>query len=334
MKRPTLPRLLAISWGLCLIVCCTCELTRADETADANWGHWRGPTGNSTSLTATPPVKWSSSENVRWKTPVPGSGSGSPIVWDDQVIVTTAVPTGNNGGRFPELSFQVHSFDKETGKAKWQQTAIVATPHAGTHRTNGFASASPCTDGKRIYASFGSRGLFCYGMDGTPLWQRTDFPPMTTRAGFGEGSSPTIAGDVLLLPWDQEGSSFLYAINSATGKTKWKTPRNEPTCWATPLVVEGTKGKQVVMNGQTMARGYDLATGQELWRCGGQTQRPVATPVAMDDLVFVGSGFRGSFLGAFRLDGRGNVENTDAVAWTIQQDTPDIASLLLKEDSL
>jgi len=171
-------------------------------------------------------------------------------------------------------------------------------------------------------------------MDGKLVWQRTDFGKMNTRNSFGEGSSPTLAGDKILVPWDHEGPSFLYALDKRTGKTLWKTPRDEPTCWATPLVVKHGDGYQVVMNGQTCARAYDLETGQELWRCGGQAQRPVASAVSADGLVFVGSGFQGSFIGAFRMDGHGDIANTDHVVWTTNRDAPDIASPLLSNGRL
>ncbi len=229
----------------------------------------------------------------------------------------------------PELEFVLFCFDRSDGSVRWKKVATVATPHQATHSTNGFASASPCTDGKHVYAHFGSRGLYCYTMDGTLKWKRTDFPPMTTRNSFGEGSSPTIAGNMIIVPWDHEGDSFLYALNKLTGETIWKTPRDEPTCWATPLVVEHAGEQQIVMNGQNYARAYELQSGKELWRCGGQTERPVASAVADDDLVIVGSGFRGSFIGAFHLDGRGDIEDSKSVVWTIDRDTPDIASPLL-----
>ena len=208
---------------------------------------------------------------------------------------------------------------------------MTATPHQETHVTNGFASASPCTDGEHVYAHFGSRGLYCYTMDGKLVWKRDDFGQMDTRNSFGEGSSTTLAGDKILVPWDHEGPSALYALDKTTGKTIWKTDRDEPTCWATPLVVEHNGKQQVVMNGQTCARSYDLASGKELWRCAGQTERPCASPVAEGGLVFVGSGHRGSFMGAFELDGNGDLQGTDKVVWTIKQDTPDIASPLLSQ---
>lgn len=330
-----------------------------------NWGHWRGPNGNSTAASGNPPTEWSETKNVKWKVPLPGRGSGSPVVWGNQVFVVTAAPAdgerqgqvrgpgnarqGQRGGRpqgrlqtrrgrspsrgggaeLTQLKFIVLCFNRADGELMWQQTATEATPHQATHSTNGFASASPCTDGQHVYAHFGSRGLYCYTMDGELKWKRDDFGKMNTRNDFGEGSSPTIAGEMIIVPWDHEGSSYLYALNKKTGDTIWKTERDEPSCWATPLVIENGGKKQIVMNGQTCARGYDLDTGAELWRCGGQTERPVASAVGDNGLVFVGSGFRGSFLGAFRLDGSGDIEGTDSVVWTLHRDTPDIASPLL-----
>ena len=304
-----------------------------------NWAHWRGTTGNGVAAQAQPPLKWSSTENVKWKVPVPGRGTGSPVVWGERVFVVTAIPVGNDpaanvgqragrSGGLRELAFKVLCFGRQDGKLLWEQTATTTTPHQRTHATHGFASASPCTDGKHVYAHFGSRGLYCYTMDGEPVWQR-DFGKMETRNSFGEGSSPTLEGDMILVPWDQEGPSYLYALDKSTGETLWKTPRDEPSCWGTPLVVEHKGAKQVVMNGQTCARAYDLETGKELWRCGGQTDRPVASAVATNDLVIVTSGYRGSFMGAFRMDGLGDIENTQHVAWVLDRDTPDIASPLL-----
>ena len=328
-----------------------------------NWAHWRGPTGNGVAIDARPPIQWSSTENVKWKVPIPGRSSGTPVIWENRVFVVTAVPAGDNtgqqterlesqsrpqnqgrfgsrgrgrrgggsGGQLPKLAFKVLCFDRNTGQLLWEQTATVATPHQATHTTNGFASASPCTDGKHVYAHFGSRGLYCYTMDGELKWKRDDFGQMETRFSFGEGSSPTLEGDKILVPWDHEGPSYLYALDKSTGETIWKTARDEPSCWATPLVVEHNGAKQVVMNGQTCARAYELDTGKEIWRCGGQAERPVASAVAANGLVFIGSGFRGSFLGAFRMDGQGDIEGTDHVVWVLDQDTPDIASPLLSD---
>ena len=242
------------------------------------------------------------------------------------MFVTTAVPVAP-GSR--ELDFRLLCFDRRTGTQRWERSAIKAVPHEGTHSTNGYASASPCTDGQHVYAHFGSRGLFCYSMDGDLKWSR-DFGDMQTRNEFGEGSSPTLAGERIVIPWDHEGPSRLICLDALSGETIWDVPRDEPTCWATPLVVTRADGsQQVVMNGQTAARSYDLTSGWELWRCGGQTTRPAASAVAADGLVFIGSGFRGAFLGCFDLTGQGDIEGTSHVHWTVNRDTPDIASPLL-----
>ena len=311
------------------------------------------------------------SENVKWKVAIPGRGSGSPIISGNKVFVVSAVQTeqgakdakakakqpaqaqqsrggkdgrGGKGGRsrggrgasipLVEMEFKIFCFDRSNGETIWEKTAITATPHQGTHSTNGFASASPCTDGKHVYASFGSRGLYCYTIDGDLVWERNDFGQMDSRNSFGEGSSPTLYEDKLILPWDHEGPSSIYALNKLTGKTIWKTDRDEPSNWGTPIVVNNGEQKQVVVTGQTKVRAYDLESGKEIWSCGGQTQRPVATPVAIDDLVIVGSGHRGQFMGAFKLDGEGDIAGSDKVAWSTEKDTPDIASPLLSNGRL
>jgi outer membrane protein assembly factor BamB len=300
-----------------------------------NWDNWRGPTKNGGSLTAKPPTEWSDSKNVKWKAEIPGLGSSSPIVWENQVFITSGVPAaGSESSSLPTLEFTVLAYDRTTGKLNWKQVATVAKPHQETHSTNNFASASPCTDGTHVYAHFGSRGLYCYTMDGKLVWKRDDFGQMNTRNSFGEGSSPALAGDKLIVPWDHEGPSALYALDKKTGKTLWKVDRDEPTNWSTPHIVEYQGKKQIVMNGQRYARAYDLETGKELWRCGGQTERPCATAVSEGELVFVGSGFRGAYMGAFRLDGQGDIKGSKNVVWDFDHDTPDVPSPVLSNGRL
>lgn len=304
-----------------------------------NWAHWRGPEGNGTSPSAKPPVTWSETKNIKWKAPVPGRGSGSPVVWKDKIFVVSAVASnggrGFDGERLSKLKFNLFCFHRENGKLIWEKTAVSATPHEGTHSTNGFASASPCTNGRHVYAHFGSRGLYCYTIDGELVWKRDDFGKMNTRNTFGEGSSPTLIDNMILLPWDHEGPSALYALDQLTGKTIWKTERkDEPTNWCTPFVAEHNGQKQVIMNGQTFIRSYDLKTGGELWRIAGKAQRPVTCAVAKDDLVIVASGFRGSYGGAFRLSGRGDLKGTKDVVWSWEKNTPDLASPVLSGDLL
>lgn len=325
------------------------------SSADADdWGHWRGVKGNGVAK-ASPPTDWSDSKNVKWKIAIDGKGSGSPIISGDKLFVITGVPMakagsespragggggrgGRRGGGRPaapgELELKVLCFDRNNGKLLWEQTAAKVKPKSGIHADNNFASASPCTDGEHLYAHFGSNGLFCYSLDGVLKWKREDFAPMTTRGSFGEGSSPTLAGDMIIVPYDHEGDSFLYAIDKKTGKDIWKVARDEPTNWATPIIVDHDGKQQIVMNGQNYARAYDLKTGDELWRCSGQVDRPCATPVVSDDLVVVTSGHRGAFMGAFKLDGKGDIKGSKHVAWSLNRDTPDIASPVLSENRL
>ena len=295
-----------------------------------NWGHWRGPTGNGVALHGSPPTEWSSTKNIKWKVELTGRENSSPVVWESQVFVTTAEilePAGN--GILPKLAFKLQCYDRQNGKRLWEKTSVIARPHQAVHSTTGFASASPCTDGEFVYAHFGSQGLYCYRLNGDLVWKRDDFGKMETLNNFGEGSSPTLAGDTILVPWDHQGPSAIYALDRRTGETLWKQDRDEPTGWATPLVVEHEGRKQVIMNGQNFVRSYDLKTGEELWRCTGQTVRPVASPVAANGLVYVGSGFQGAFMGAFRLDGRGDIQGSNHVAWVIKQDMADMSSPLL-----
>ena len=154
----------------------TLLLSLTSTVFGGTWAHWRGPLANGSSPDAKPPLAWSETKNIKWKTPVPGRSSGSPVVWEDKVFVVSAVaPDGGrgfDGQRLSKLAFKLFCFHRTDGKLIWEKTAVTATPHEGTHSTNGFASASPCTNGKHVYAHFGSRGLYCYTLDGELAWKR------------------------------------------------------------------------------------------------------------------------------------------------------------------
>jgi len=330
---------------LCLIFV---SLLSATAVAQDNWSHWRGPTGNGVSETAKPPIEWDGEKNVKWKVAIDGKGSGSPVIWEDKVFVVTAVTEGaadakpqrrrRRGAPAPkptkETSYQLMCFNRTNGDLLWNKTAVKKVPHEGLHSTNTYASASPCTDGKHVYADFGSQGIYCYTLDGDLVWKYDKFAPMSTRASFGEGSSPVLAGDKLVVPYDHEGQSKLYAFNKTTGDIVWEVNRDEPSNWGTPMVVEHAGRKQVVTTGENKVRAYDLETGEELWTCGGQSTRPVASPVKFGDMVIVGSSKSSSFMGAFKLDGKGDIEGTEKVAWTLRRDTPDIGSPVLSANRL
>ena len=332
---------------LCLIFL---SLLSATAVAQDDWSHWRGPTGNGVSETAKPPIEWGADKNIKWKVAIEGKGSGSPVIWQDKVFVVTAVTKGEAAGRqqpqrrrqrgvpaprpTKETSFELLCFNRTDGKLLWKKTAVTKIPHEGHHGTNTFASASPCTDGKHVYADFGSRGIYCYTLDGDLVWKYDQFKPMSTRAGFGEGSSAVLADDKLIVPYDHEGQSKLYAFNKTTGDIVWEANRDEPSNWGTPMIVEQDGSKQVVTTGQNKVRAYDLQSGKELWTCGGQAQRPVASPVKFNDMVIVTSSKGTSFMGAFKLDGKGDIEGTEKVAWTLRRDTPDIGSPVLSGNRL
>lgn len=308
-------------------------------TVQADWLQWRGPQGNGAAIGATPPTKWSAGDNIAWKSEIPGRGSSTPVITGQRIFVTTAIATDPKASskETPDSPFQfvVMCLDRKSGDVIWKKTTNELVPHSGHHNDHGYASASPVTDGKHVWAHFGSRGTYCLTVNGELVWSRNDLGKMETRGGFGDGSSPALHAGKLVVPWDHEGDSYITALDSATGKTLWKTPREEGSSWTTPHIVEH-KGKSIVVqSGPGFARAYNLADGKELWSAEGQTGRPVATPVSMDGMVFVGSGFRGAFLAAYKLEGAsGNITDTDHVAWSLDKGTPDVPSLLLSEGRL
>jgi len=297
---------------------------------------------------ANPPVEWSEEKNVKWKTALPGEGSGTAIVWDDRVFLLAAVPTGekvvatpavSNSGRQGEkptekYQFTVLCLDRGTGKIRWQKIANELVPHEGHHRDHSFASASPVTDGSVVIAFFGSRGLYCFDMDGNKKWEK-DFGDMQTRNGFGEGASPALHGDTVVVTWDHEGDDdFIVALDKNTGQERWRKPRNEATGWSTPLIVEHGGKAQVIVNATGKIRSYDLENGAEIWSCGGMTPNAIPTPVTDGDTVYVTSGFRGAALFAIKLGRTGDLTGTDAIRWSHDKGTPYVPSPLLAGNQL
>ncbi len=229
--------------------------------------------------------------------------------------------------------FQVISFDRNTGDIQWQQTAAEVVPHEGHHRDNGFASASPMTDGKNLYASFGSRGIYSYDLAGKFRWKRM-LGTMQTRNGFGEGISPVVSGDNLIVLWDHEGDSFLFNLDANTGKTRWKVARDEASAWTTPLIVEQNGQTQVVVNGANRVRSYNLADGELLWECGGQTGNVIPSPVVSNGNVICMSGWRGTAAYAIPLDASGDLTDSKDFSWHYGEGTPYVPSPLLYGDQI
>ena len=331
--------------GLCLLPLWAMAADAPSEFS-RNWPQWRGPLGTGEAPHGNPPATWSETENIRWKVAIPGQGHASPIVWGDRVFVLTAIqtdqalpPKEDAEGDKPDwldpkepghvYKFDIIALDRASGAVLWQRTARTEAPHEGTHQDGSWAPASPITDGERVYAHFGSRGLYCYDMDGELLWS-TDLGDMTTRFSFGEGTSPALYGESIVVNWDHEGESFIVALDKRTGQEKWRVARDERTSWATPLIIEHAGQTQVIVNGERRIRSYDLTDGTLIWECGGMTANPVPTPVADDGVVYIMSGFRGSALLAIRLDGaNGDITGSESIAWSHGRDTPYVPSPLL-----
>ncbi|MCY4510774.1 MAG: PQQ-binding-like beta-propeller repeat protein, partial [Acidobacteria bacterium] len=247
---------------------------------------------------------------------------------------------GRGGGRGAQEirrhQFVVMAFDRETGDVAWRRVAREAVPHEGYQQPNGtYASGSAVTDGERLYAFFGSWGLYAYDLDGELLWE-TDLGTRFMRNAFGEGTTPALHGDTLVVTWDHiGGQSFVAALDARTGRERWRSNRDEIDTWATPLVVEHEGRAQVVTPAMDQVYGYDLETGETIWRSRGTTMNAIPSPVHAAGIVYVTSGYRGNNLQAIRLaDARGDVAGTGAVLWQLDRDTPYVPSPLLYDDAL
>ena len=308
-------------------------LAASTFAAEPVWPQFRGPGGSNVADTAKLPVEWSKTKNVAWVADVPGRGWSSPIVAGNRVFVTTAVnrgafkapSTGIFGNDYiaelkkqglpddevnkrviardieltsevEEVSYLVLAFDARSGRLLWQREAQRGKPHGGRHRKNTYASETPCTDGERIFASFGANvGVFCFSLDGEPLWQRS-WPPQSVYLDFGTAASPVAHGGRVYVLRDSEGESFLAALEAKTGEIVWTAPRSElatknKSGWATPFVWETPSRTEIVTIGKGMVVSYGL-DGAELWRLRGMTQA-TPSPAAGGGLLFVGSGSQG-----------------------------------------
>lgn len=310
------------------------------------WAQWRGPDMTGVSRTAKPPLEWSETRNIKWKVEIPGRGSSSPIVYGDRIYVLTAIPVGVAGpaqhsprGGLPQRGrhqYKILAIDRQTGRTVWDRVAREEEPHEASHQDNGtWASGSAITDGEHVFAYFESRGLYAYDLDGKLIWQ-TDFGDKHMRNQFGEGSTPALYGNYLIVVWDQiNGPSFVVTLDKRTGTELWRASRDEMDTWATPLVVEHDGRRQVVVNAMNRVRSYDLETGTIIWEGPGTTMNVIPTPVSGNGMVFIMSGFRGNNLKAIRLAAAtGDIASTGAIAWQLDRDTPYVPSPLLYDNIL
>jgi outer membrane protein assembly factor BamB len=323
-----------------------------------SWPQWRGPLASGIAPMGDPPTSWSEKENIRWKVPIPGSGASTPIIWGDTIYLQTAVATGDlkptqqnftvdfqrtgesvyYGQAYVQSKqdhmFQVLAIDRATGALKWSKTLRVEQPKEGRHPTNTWASASPSTDGAHIIAFFGSRGLYALTMKGDVVWEK-DFGEMDTRNGWGEGASPALYRNRVIVTWDHEGTSFITVLDKETGKELWRRERDEPTTWATPLIVPVGARTQIITNGTKNVRGYDLESGDVIWEGPGLTFNSIPSPIFGEGIAYLTSGFSGSALVAVDLaKAQGKIAEGAGLLWQRNRDTPYVASPLLYQGSL
>ena len=317
--------------------------------ADRFWPQWRGPRGTGVAPHADPPVQWNDTKNIRWKIALPGKGHSTPVIWGDRIFVTTAVPYGEESkprysgahdahDEFPithRHKFMVMAVNRRDGMILWEKTMREELPHAGGHSTASLASSSPVTDGEYLFAYFGSWGLYCLDPNGQIKWHK-DLGQMHTLHGHGEGSSPALYRDTLIVNWDHEGQSFLVAFDKRTGEERWKVGRDGGTSWTTPIIAEHGGKPQVIISGSQRVQGYDFATGRALWECGGlSVENVVASPVIGHGMVYAGCSYDKQALLAIALNGaEGDITGTRQVVWSRTRRTPYVPSLLLYGDVL
>jgi outer membrane protein assembly factor BamB len=302
--------------------------------SSAHWPQWRGPFFNGMARGDAPSV-WSDTTNIKWKTEIPGRGFSTPAIWGNRIFVTTAIPTGSGAGTVVEQRFEVLSLDRKTGKIIWQKTARTAMPHEGYHRAYGsFASNSPVTDGKYVYASFGSRGIYAYDFNGKLIWEKDLGVQMKMRLAFGEGTAPLLFGDRLFVVFDHEGESFMVALDKRNGKELWRVSRNERSSWSTPLAVEHNGRTEIVVSATNRVRSYDPETGKVLWESGGLGANVIPVPVHQNGVVYVMSGYRDPKLMAIKLGRQGDLTGSDAIVWSHTRGLAYTASPVLHEGKL
>lgn len=324
--------------GACLVPAAAPE-TRSARQLESHWAQWRGPSGQGYSEDTRVPLTWGEKENVLWKTRLPGVGNSTPVVWGDRVFLTAS--SGNGDERY------VLCVRASDGKVLWNRLASKGVPSGNTHSWNGYASASCATDGKYVFAFFGTPGLFCYDIEGQLVWKHT-FGVFTSKAGWGTAASPFLFEDLVIQNCDNDGAGglpkganpekaapmALVALEKATGKVRWQTPRNQGRGFSTPRLVTTPSGRvDLVLNGPLGVWGYDPRTGKEVWHCkrtdpGDKARFGEPMPVSDASTLYAPSGRPGPFQ-AIRLGGTGDVTKSHRVWQIVRKKHRDVSSQIL-----
>jgi outer membrane protein assembly factor BamB len=318
-------------------------VARVQGPQASNWPSFRGASAAGVAEKQNLPDRWDGAkgQNILWRTPIPGLGHSSPIVWGDRIFVTTAISSRPNATFRPGLygdgdasddrtsqRWMIYAISKSSGKILWERLAYEGSPIDKRHIKSTYASSTPATDGRIVVAWFGSQGVYAYDVNGNFVW-KTDLGRINAGAydipsyEWGTAGSPIIWNDLVILQCDGQKDSFIVALRVANGEIVWKTKRDELPSWGTPIVVNTANGPELVTNGSNFIRGYNPRSGMELWRLGGSSKITAPTPIAGEDLIVVASGRapeRPIF--AIRPGARGDITlrngqtNSKAVAWS------------------
>ncbi len=323
--------------------------------ADENWPQFRGADSRGVASGANLPDQWSATENVAWKTDIPGRGWSSPIVWGDRVFLTTVINTGSSeepkkglyfGGDRPQAPDAVHQWkvlclNLKTGETMWERQVHEGKPETPIHLKSSYASETPVTDGERVYCYFGNLGVFCFDLDGKEVWQyRTTPQPM--RLGWGTASSPVLHDGRLYLVNDNEKDSYLLALDTKTGSLAWQTPREEKSNWSTPFIWKNAQRTEIVTTGTGEVRSYDLE-GKLLWSLKGMSSITIATPYENDGLLYISSGYvldSSKPIYAIRPGASGDITlpegktSSEFIAWSHPKNAPYNPSTLIDQNRL
>jgi outer membrane protein assembly factor BamB len=335
-----------------LCVAGLCAAAGSSLLAD-DWPQWRGPHGTGVSDERDLPLRWSDTSGVAWRVPLGGTGLSSPVIWGERVFVTSQRGTGvRRDGRHPTLvqggsadeagerslaagpagsavTFLVEAFDRSDGGRLWHTEVAAEGELPPVHDKHNLASASPVTDGRRLYAVFGTGQVVAVDAGtGALAWQRnlaTDYGPF--QIGWGHGSSPILYEGLIILPCYHEPASYLIALDVNTGATKWRVDRgSEVLSYSTPVVVPTDDGDELVVNTTAALEAYRPESGEALWRLDEPHRFAIPVPVHHDGIIYASRGYRSGPFMALRAGGRGDVSSR--VLWQVPTGAPYIASLV------
>lgn len=327
--------------------------SNAGASAGANWPQWRGPDGQGVSTETGLPTEWSDAKNVKWKTAIAGRGHSSPIVWGKKIVLTTALDGEIVPGRKPGVThklsdgsefvhpdavgadlkhtFKVVCLDRDTGKIIWERVAYEGAVQDSRHKKASFASSTPATDGKYVFAFFGSEGLYAYDFNGKQIWKQNLGTLGTASVGYGV--SPLLYGNLVIMQCDESGmNSFIAAFDKKTGREVWRVPRKVDVTWSTPVLVQTGKRTELVTSAAEAIIAYDPSTGKELWRHKGLESNAVPSPVVSNDLVVLTSGYPTKIALALKAGGSGDVTGTTQLVWSYNKGTAYVPSPILYGD--